>query len=316
LIKGEGVKQVKINETLVRNALMLEAIGEGVYGVDKNGVCFFINQSALEMLEFNKEEILYKQQHDIFHYSKFDKSRYLEGECPIYSTLKDGKKRVSQECFITKSGKLFPVSLNVAPFNDNGVVVVFKDITKEVEILDKLNKRNRELDKRAITDGLTGLYNRRYFDENYEKEFSRAVRGHLDFAIGICDIDYFKAYNDTYGHQRGDEVIRAVADILKQTFSRQIDIVARYGGEEFVFVLSLISKNDTLRLTQKAKENIECLRLVHERSEVSKYVTVSFGLVCVSVGGIYSSEKLLKMADNALYESKNMGRNRITLKEV
>ncbi|PLY13094.1 MAG: hypothetical protein C0628_07380 [Sulfurimonas sp.] len=126
------MKQVKINEILVRNTLMLEAIGEGVYGVDKNGVCFFINQSALEMLEFNKEEILYKQQHDIFHYSKFDKSRYLEGECPIYSTLKDGKKRVSQECFITKSGKLFPVSLNVAPFNDNGVVVVFKDITKEV----------------------------------------------------------------------------------------------------------------------------------------------------------------------------------------
>ena len=309
-------KQNEINETITQRAAMIDAIGDGVYGIDKNGLCTFINQSALDMLGFSKNESLGTNQHYLFHHNKPDNSEYHQKDCPIYKTSKDRQKRVCNEYFITKQGVFFPVALTIAPSGDEDVVVVFKDITKEIEVLDRLNQENRELDKRAVTDGLTGLYNRRYFSENFEKEFNRAVRTSLEFSVGMCDIDYFKAYNDTYGHQKGDEVIQAVSNVLKHTFNRDIDILARYGGEEFVFVLSAVSKEDSVKLTQKAKDEIECLNLEHINSNISKCITISFGLVCVRVDETHSAKSLLEMADKALYESKNSGRNKITVKEV
>ncbi len=311
-----NMKEEEINRTILQRAAMIDAIGDGVYGVNKNGLCTFINKSALDMLGFKESELLNVNQHYLFHHHKPNSEEYPESECPIYLTNRDRQKRVCNEYFITKKGRFFPVSLTIAPSGEEDVVVVFKDITKDVEILDKLSQKNRELDKLAVTDGLTGLYNRRYFDENFEKEFSRAARAHLDFSVGICDIDYFKEYNDTYGHQKGDCVICAIADVLKNTFNREIDIVARYGGEEFVFVISTISEENTLKLTQKAKDNIESLNIEHINSKVANCITVSFGLVCVSADKKHSAKELLKAADKALYESKNMGRNRITLKKV
>lgn len=311
-----NIKEEEINRTIVQRAAMIDAIGDGVYGIDKNGLCTFINKSALDMLGFKESELLNAHQHYLFHHHKPNSEEYPESECPIYLTNRDRQKRVCNEYFITKKGRFFPVSLTIAPSGEEDVVVVFKDITKDVEILDKLNQKNRELDKLAVTDGLTGLYNRRYFDENFEKEFSRAARGHLDFSVGICDIDYFKEYNDTYGHQKGDDVICAVSDVLKNTFNREIDIVARYGGEEFVFVISSISEENTLKLAQKAKDSIEYLNIEHINSKIANCITVSFGLVCISADERYSAKELLEIADNALYESKNMGRNRITLRRI
>lgn len=308
-------KQQEINKTFIQRAAMIDAIGDGVYGIDKDGLCTFINQSALDMLGFGKEEVLGTHQHHLFHHHKPDNSIYKEDECPIYKTSKDKQKRVCNDHFITKDGHFFPVSLAIAPSGDEDVVVVFKDISKEVEVLNCLSQKNKELDRLAITDALSGIYNRRYFDENFEKEFSKASRANVDFCVGICDIDYFKNYNDTYGHQKGDDVIKAVADVLKQTFNRQIDIVARYGGEEFVFILSATSKDDTLKLVQKAKDKIELLDIEHKESKISSHITLSFGVICGIPKQTDSSFEWLQMADKALYESKQSGRNYITIKE-
>ncbi|MFA7610852.1 MAG: GGDEF domain-containing protein [Sulfurimonas sp.] len=126
-------------------------------------------------------------------------------------------------CTVDNNGHL--LSINESALENKGAIVVFKDITTEVSMLQELNQRNIELDKLATTDGLSGLYNRRYFDDNLQIECDRALRGGTSFTLGICDIDSFKLYNDNYGHIKGDEVIHSVSNILKYTFNRQTDIV-------------------------------------------------------------------------------------------
>ena len=142
---------LKENEANNQRAVMLNAIGDGVYGVDKNGICTFINKSAADLLEFNVDEIIKINQHLLFHHHKIDKSHYPAAECPIYHTLNDRETRVCEEYFITKSGKFIPISLTVAPTGDEGAIVVFKDITEvkkhEEELQGKVNEKTKELQK-------------------------------------------------------------------------------------------------------------------------------------------------------------------------
>jgi len=134
----------KENESIIQRATMIDAIGEGVYGVDKDGMCTFVNQSAINLLGFTKDEILSTHQHDLFHHHKLDNSIYPNDECPIYITTKDRKIRELEEYFIKKDGSFFPVNLTVAPTNDRGAIVVFRDITEKKMVLHALEKE-REL---------------------------------------------------------------------------------------------------------------------------------------------------------------------------
>ena len=300
-----------------QNDLMLNAIDYGVYTVDKNGYCSFVNESALEILNVSKIDILYKNIQAVFCRDILKSSTYTKESCPVFKTLEDKKKRVVKEHFVTNNGNSIHLSLSISPFEDDSVIVVFKDITAEVSILQELSQKNIELDKLAITDGLSGLYNRRYFDKNLQREYEIAQRVGISFIVGICDIDNFKLYNDNYGHLKGDEVIRLVSDILKHTFNRQTDIVARYGGEEFVFILSGVSKDNALKLIQKAKKDIEDLKIEHLFSGSSKYITMSFGVVRIDINSNnISAEDLLNMADLALYNSKKNGKNMITFESI
>jgi|GEM_PF-710304 len=197
-----------------------------------------------------------------------------------------------------------------------GTIGSMSDITQTVHILNQLKEQNKLLDALAMTDQLSKLYNRRFFDETLTKEIHRAKRQGTSLVVGICDIDHFKDYNDTYGHQLGDEVIYQVATALKQSFNREIDIVARYGGEEFVFILSNITKKDALKLIKNAKQHIEDLHIEHKNSKTLSYITMSFGVVFNAIIDKKETEQsLLKIADKALYESKHNGRNQITFKE-
>lgn len=197
-----------------------------------------------------------------------------------------------------------------------GTIGSMSDITQKIQVLEQLKEKNKLLDELATTDALSKLYNRRFFDETLTKEIQRAKRQTTSLALGICDIDHFKDYNDTYGHQLGDDVIYKIATVLKQSFSREIDTVARYGGEEFVFILSNISKQDTLSLVENAKQHIEDLQIEHKNSKTLPYITMSFGIVYSEVIDKKETEhSLLQIADNALYESKHNGRNQITFKE-
>ena len=196
-----------------------------------------------------------------------------------------------------------------------GVRVANRDTTQKVAILDELKEKNRLLDTLATTDGLSALYNRRYFDEALIKEVEYAKRTGNSLALVMCDIDYFKLYNDAYGHQKGDKVIQQVSDVLKVTFSRTIDVVARYGGEEFVILLQATPLTEAYKLVELARENIVKLGIEHRESKVAPFVTMSFGVVSCIPDVLSNGDRLLTQSDKALYKSKENGRNCTTLLE-
>ncbi|MDD5372013.1 MAG: sensor domain-containing diguanylate cyclase [Sulfurimonas sp.] len=196
-----------------------------------------------------------------------------------------------------------------------GVRVANRDVTHKMAILAELKEKNHLLDTLATVDGLSGLYNRRYFNEVFAREIERTKRTGNILSIIMCDIDHFKLYNDTYGHQKGDAVIKQVSDALKSTFSRAIDIVARYGGEEFVILLPSTPPEEVKKLAEQARENVAKLWIEHSTSKAAPFVTMSFGAACCTPDISLSGDKLLKQADDALYESKEKGRNRVTVAE-
>lgn len=221
---------------------------------------------------------------------------------------------------ITKESKVVYIGHICRPvYSDEGIYmgvrVANRDITAKMNILAELKEKNMLLDRLSSIDGLSCLYNRRYFDEALTKEVQRAKRFHTHLSLIMCDIDYFKLYNDTYGHQQGDVAIQKVSNILKETFSRSIDTVARYGGEEFVIILPSTSTKDAQKLAQKAKEAIEKLQIQHKNSNVAPYITMSFGVSSCINYDIISMDNLLKKADDALYKSKEDGRNRVSVFE-
>ena len=164
-------------------------------------------------------------------------------------------------------------------------------------------------------DGLTGLANRRQFDATLEQEWQRAIRSELPLSLLFADIDYFKRYNDTYGHQAGDECLKQVANELKDSIKRPTDLAARYGGEEFVLVLPNTNGQGAIHVAQRIKTNISKLKIPHAQSDIDRYLTLSMGVSYTFPNHNQSAELLVKTADEALYKVKNTGRNNYLLKE-
>ena len=188
--------------------------------------------------------------------------------------------------------------------------------TKVAEILAlaTANLRVREtLLGQAIRDPLTQLFNRRYFLETFPRELNRVARSNELLSLAILDIDHFKRFNDTYGHDAGDAVLRAVASVLKDQ-TRLADIACRYGGEEFVLVFPGMGPEDMVRRIQAVREQIEALKIVHAGQPLET-VTISAG-IAVYPHDAADMDALITVADQALYQSKAAGRNRATLSPV
>lgn len=158
-------------------------------------------------------------------------------------------------------------------------------------------------------DGLTNVNNRRYFDEHLRSEWSRATRNNTDLSILLIDVDYFKRYNDYYGHQAGDECLRKVAGAMKTAIGRPTDVIARYGGEEFACLLPDTNLEGALYLAETIKQTIIALNIAHAESSILPCVTVSIG-VCVKPQEYQGTlDVILRMADIQLYNAKEQGRN-------
>jgi diguanylate cyclase (GGDEF)-like protein len=160
-------------------------------------------------------------------------------------------------------------------------------------------------------DGLTNVNNRRYFDERLNSEWNRATRNHTELSLLLLDVDFFKRYNDYYGHQAGDDCLRKVAAAIKSTIKRPTDLVARYGGEEFACLLPDTNLDGALYLAEAIKQAIIALNITHTGSTIIPQVTVSAG-VCIKPANYQGSpETLLRRADLQLYNAKESGRNRV-----
>lgn len=173
-----------------------------------------------------------------------------------------------------------------------------------------LKIKSKKLEELSMCDSLTGISNRRFFNEILEKKYKETLRDAKSLAVIMIDIDYFKLYNDNYGHWMGDECLTKVALALKKTIKRPTDVVARYGGEEFVVLLKNIDKNGVQKVAQSLIDAVSNLKIAHEHSLVSKYVTISAGVSIKDEDSDISKDELLKEADNELYRAKDSGRNR------
>jgi diguanylate cyclase (GGDEF)-like protein len=168
-----------------------------------------------------------------------------------------------------------------------------------------------KLEKQARTDSLTGLANRRHFDDQLAIEWRRAFRKGGSVSLAMLDIDYFKLYNDNYGHQAGDEVIQQVANCLKMKVQRSSDTVARYGGEEFAIIMVDCTEQEAALFMQRLIISIEELHLLHAYSSCSQYITCSLGIATLKATEDVDHSTLIRLADNALYRSKAKGRNNL-----
>lgn len=178
----------------------------------------------------------------------------------------------------------------------------------------ELKTKTEMLERLATLDGLTQISNRREFDNTLNKEFTRAIRSNSSLSLLMVDIDYFKNYNDNYGHVAGDECLRRIADALKQNLRRTSDFLFRYGGEEFAVILPCIDSNGAMEIAEYLRLKIESLKIPHEYSAVTPYTTISIGVASI-VPAIANQTmiELIVSADEALYEAKRTGRNRVCI---
>lgn len=183
-----------------------------------------------------------------------------------------------------------------------------KLVESVAERTEELEAANRELQIMAMMDGLTGIANRRYFDDQYERRWRTALRQGSSLSVIMADIDWFKAYNDEYGHQAGDDCLKLVARTIRESTKRAADFAARYGGEEFAMILPDTDGAGAAKLAERVRKQVEKLSIEHNQSPFGR-VTVSLGVASSIPRGVLEAPKLIDAADKALYAAKNAGRN-------
>jgi diguanylate cyclase (GGDEF)-like protein len=182
-----------------------------------------------------------------------------------------------------------------------------------VDALEELRKANEILKHLSAIDGLTGISNRRNFDDFLEKEWRRSMRTSSPISLIMVDIDHFKAYNDSYGHQEGDDCLKKVANIIRKNIHRPADLAARYGGEEFVIVLPDTHSSQAETIAGNLRACVEEAAIPHTASGISSRVTISLGVATLAPTQEAGYFELIKLADMALYDAKRVGRNRLVI---
>ena len=223
-----------------------------------------------------------------------------DGIVVIFVTARDA---TSDEEYGLKLGAVDYISKPISPAIVRARVDTHMNLKRKTDMLERF----------ALLDGLTGIHNRRYFDEQLEKEIARNLREDYALAVIMMDIDHFKEFNDHYGHAAGDTCLQKVARTLSDTLSRPGDTLCRYGGEEFVALLPDSDADGARVVAERLREAVEAQSISHEYSTTSPVVTLSLGVACVEPAGEQKSgaESLLKRADEALYAAKRAGRNRV-----
>jgi two-component system, chemotaxis family, response regulator WspR len=180
----------------------------------------------------------------------------------------------------------------------------------------ELELKNAALAQLSMQDGLTGIANRRRFDQVLLTECGRAKREETELSLLLMDVDFFKKYNDTYGHQAGDDCLKRVGSALAQATRRPADLAARYGGEEFALVLPGTPAEGALHVAEAVRSAVEALQIPHSASTVAQHVTVSLGVVTTAPGATLTPKELIAVADLGLYAAKRSGRNRFAVRAL
>ncbi|RCJ39567.1 diguanylate cyclase response regulator [Nostoc minutum NIES-26] len=184
-------------------------------------------------------------------------------------------------------------------------------LIQQSQLQQQLEAANRELQRLVTIDELTQVANRRRFEEYCAQEWQRMAREQLPLSLILCDVDFFKSYNDTYGHQAGDRCLQEIAKAIRNTVKRPADLVARYGGEEFVVILPTTNTEGAIVLAETICSAVKILAIPHRNSQVSSYVTISAGVSTEIPGTDSDFQAMITAADRALYQAKTEGRDRV-----
>ncbi len=289
-------------------------VTDAMWIVSDDGIVIRANDSMLQLLGKSSEDVIGKNCADLLSYGHCQK-----GSCP----LKVAETNIQREYDIQLTGKpedLEHYILSVAPLTtivgSTGIVCQFKNITDRKRATQKLAELNETLKQIALVDGLTQIANRRRFDEVLAQEWKRLSRDKKPLSLLIADIDFFKKYNDHYGHQAGDDCLRRVGKALAGAILRPADLVARYGGEEFALILPEADLDAALHVGDRALGVIAELAVEHSYSDISEIVTISVGAATLVPLQDQSPAELIALADKALYQSKSAGRSRVTAAET
>jgi len=286
-------------------ALLLDSTGEGIFGVDENGKCTFINRAALAMLGYDNEEVIGKNTHSLFHFTQQNGTPLFEDDCPVCRTSESGKSYLSSnEILWSKDGSSFPAEISSYP-------IVEKDTVKGRAILFRNVAATRAMERRVnfLTnhDCLTGLINRYEFERRLEEAIDSARFYKIEHVLGYMDIDQFKVINDTCGHKAGDELLRQLGALLLQSIRRE-DSFARLGGDEFGLLLRQCPMEQANRVIDKMRKALSAFQFVWKESTFA--VTFSIGLVAITQE-TQNRENAMSSADSACYMAKDSGRNRV-----
>ena len=299
---------------------IVETIPSGVIIIDVSGTITFANSMASEILNLNRRKLL-DGKFNVFNLEV----RNISGELFNNNNLCldiiiEKRKQVKNLELVIKrvDGMLAPISVNATPLIEEekvtGILVSIVDISQRVKMEQNLRRANENLAELSMTDALTGIGNRRHFNAVFDREWSRHLRNKMWLSIIIVDIDHFKEFNDTYGHQQGDECLKLVATSLETSIRRPCDFVSRYGGEEFIVVLPETTIEGALHVGERIRKEIEKLNIPHQSSKTASVVTVSGGVAATSFSNGYSlafQKRFIEDADKALYQAKMLGRNRV-----
>lgn len=275
--------------------------------------------SEAEALARTPWELLFDREHaprviDYFNRLPEDRQSPLRVTLPI--CCKNGEMRhVRWSVSRCRNGKR----------QDDIVVVSGIDITPEIALQDTdrqmrevirrqmldLEKRNRHLQKISFFDHLTGIYNRRFFDDILREIIDREQHRDVPLSLLLCDVDFFKQYNDRYGHVAGDEVLGKIGEILSQSTRDDNDVVARYGGEEFALILPLTGRREARALAERIMRRLSEAAIEHDGSPISPFITLSIGIATSKPSSIPDARIFVNTADRQLYKAKTNGRNTV-----
>lgn len=264
---------------------------------DKDGVITNVSEAFCKVTGYSKEELI-GQPHSIIRHEKTENETYEK----MWKDISQGFSWQGEFQNRRKDGSSYWVYVVIKPILEDNKVVAYTAIMQDVT--DK-----KRIETLSITDDLTQLYNRRYFNDIIVRELNRAKRENQYITFMMLDVDYFKFYNDTYGHHAGDLVLKQVAAVLSSHAKRASDYAFRLGGEEFGLLYIHRDINTSEQMALEVKQDIEQLNIKHETSKISQHITISIGVVCQEALSFKSSDVLYKLADEALYKAKYSGRN-------
>ncbi len=265
---------------------------------DKDGFIIDLSDAYSKFTGYSKKELIGKK-HNIFKHPENDDYIFRE----LWETILKGRIWKGEHQNVKKDGSMFWVENSITPnLDEDGNILGFTSIYND--ITDK-----KEISKLLITDYLTKIHNRRHFNTTFDIELKRSKRDSKNIIFMILDIDYFKQYNDTYGHDAGDKALHEVAQALKYTLKRSHDFVFRLGGEEFGIITSGIDLEGIEVLSKYLRESIEHLEIEHKESKVNDFLTISIGVKMVESTSALTQNEIYQLADKALYKAKNNGRN-------